>query len=95
MNANDLHQLSATHAQPHPTPTPGSALHTIFMDSIRLGPAPTRAREGAVIVATVILIALLVLLLDPPIVLAAIITAVVALHMAVRWVIGSRKWARR
>ncbi|MGZ9827600.1 hypothetical protein ACXYTP_11895 [Tsukamurella ocularis] len=93
MNANDLHTAHRPHQSPA-APSSG-ALHDLFVDSCRLGPAPTRAREGAVVIATVVLIALVVILLQPPVVLASIVTAVVALHLAVRWVLGMRKWDRR
>lgn len=92
MNANDLH--SAHRPSPQPSASSNGGLHDLFVDSCRLGPAPTRAREGAVILATVILIALVVVLLQPPVVLAAVVSGVVALHLAVRWVIGTRKWDR-
>ncbi|BDH59048.1 hypothetical protein [Tsukamurella sp. PLM1] len=94
MNANDLHTAHRSHSDSQPAPS-NSPLHDLFVDSCRLGPAPTRAREGAVVVATVLLIAAVVVLLQPPVVAAAIVTAVVALHLAVRWVLGTRKWARR
>lgn len=93
MNANDLHRVHSPETRPA-APSKGG-LHDLFIDSCRLGPAPTRAREGAVIVATVVLIALIVVLLQPPVLLATIVAAVVALHLAVRWVIGTRKWAGR
>ncbi|MET9329402.1 hypothetical protein [Tsukamurella sp. NPDC003166] len=92
MNANDLHTAHRPH-QPSRAPSTG-ALHNLLVDSCRLGPAPTRAREGAVVIATVVLIALIVILLQPPLLLAAIVTGVVALHLAVRWVLGTRKWDR-
>lgn len=93
MNANDLH---TAHRPDHPPAAPSSGgLHDFFVDVCRLGPAPTRAREGAVIVATVVLIALVVVLLQPPVVLASIVAGVAALHLAVRWVLGMRKWDRR
>ncbi len=92
MNAIDLH--SAHRPSPQPS-APSNGLHDLFVDSCRLGPAPTRAREGAVILATVIILALVVVLLQPPVVLAAVVTGVVALHLAVRWVLGTRKWDRR
>lgn len=93
MNANDLHTV---HRPDHPHPTPSrNGLHDFFVDVCRLGPAPTRAREGAVIVATVVLIALVVVVLQPPVVLASIVAGVAALHLAVRWVLGMRKWDRR
>lgn len=92
MNANDLH---TAHRPDHPPAAPSSGMHDFFVDVCRLGPAPTRAREGAVIVATVVLIALVVVLLQPPVVAAAIVSAVAALHLAVRWVLGTRKWVRR
>lgn len=93
MNANDLH---TAHRPDHPPAAPSSGgLHDFFVDVCRLGPAPTRAREGAVIVATVVLIALVVVVLQPPVVLASIVAGVAALHLAVRWVLGTRKWDRR
>lgn len=93
MNANDLHSI---HRPEHPPAAPSNGgLHDLLVDSCRLGPAPTRAREGAVIIATVVLVALVVVLLRPPLVLAAIVTGAVALHLAVRWVLGTRKWDRR
>ncbi|KXO98738.1 hypothetical protein [Tsukamurella pseudospumae] len=91
MNANDLHTAHRPEHRPAPST---SGLHDLFVDSCRLGPAPTRAREGAVIIATVVLIALVVVLLQPPLLLAAIVTGVVAVHLAVRWVLGTRKWGR-
>ncbi|KXO90010.1 hypothetical protein AXK56_07680 [Tsukamurella pulmonis] len=92
MNASDLHTAHRPH-QPAPAPSSG-ALHNLFVDACRFGPAPTRAREGAVVVTTVLLIALVVVLLQPPVVAAAIVSAVAALHLAVRWVLGMRKWDR-
>ena len=51
MNANDLHTV---HRPDHPHPAPSrNGLHDYFVDVCRLGPAPTRAREGAVVVTTV------------------------------------------
>ncbi|TWS19070.1 hypothetical protein FK529_11140 [Tsukamurella asaccharolytica] len=93
MNANDLHtvhQPDRPQAAPSSTGTPN-----LLADFIRLGPAPTRAREGAVIVTTVVLLALVVIVLQPPVLLASIISGVAALHLAVRWVLGMRKWDRR
>jgi len=93
MNANDLH---STHRPDLPPAAPSNGgLHDFFVDMCRLGPAPTRAREGAVIIATVVLIALVVIVLQPPLLLASILAAVAALHLAVRWVLGTRKWDRR
>ena len=93
MNANDLH---TAHRPDHPPAASStSGLHDFFVDVCRLGPAPTRAREGAVIVATVVFFALVVILLQPPVLLASIIAGVGALHLAVRWVLGTRKWDRR
>ena len=80
-------QLSST--------TLGEILPNLFVDSCRLGPAPTRAREGAVVVTTVLLIALVVVLVQPPVLLASILAGLAALHLAIRWVLGMRKWDRR
>lgn len=96
MDINDLHtSRSATPdtgrapaSDPHP-------LHTLLVDSCRMGPAPTRAREGAVVVATVIIVALAVALIRPPVALSAIVLAFTAVTLAVRWVIGTRKWNAR
>lgn len=93
MNANDLH---TAHRPDHPTAAPSTGgLHDLFVDSCRLGPAPTRAREGAVVVTTVLLIALVVVLVQPPVLLASILAGLAALHLAIRWVLGMRKWDRR
>ncbi|WP_019202259.1 hypothetical protein [Tsukamurella sp. 1534] len=92
MNANDLHSLSHTSSEtPRRTESRGGA-HDLLMDSMRLGPAPTRAREGAVIVTSVLFLAAVIAILQPPVIAAAIVSGVVALHLAVRWVLGTRKW---
>ncbi|CAM3839927.1 MULTISPECIES: hypothetical protein [Tsukamurella] len=64
------------------------------MDAVRLGPAPTRSREIFVIVITVVVLAAGFVAFQPPAALAAVVAAVIAAHMAVRWVLGSRKWGR-
>ncbi len=93
MNANDLHTAHSGARRPAPPST--SPLHDLLMDSVRLGPAPTRAREGAVIVTSVIVIALAVVLLQPPLLLAALIAGAVTAHLAVRQVLGQRRWSGR
>ena len=51
--------------------------------------------DAAVVVTTVPIVALVVVLLQPPVLLASIVAGVAALHLAVRWVLGTRKWDRR
>ncbi|ADG80109.1 hypothetical protein Tpau_3530 [Tsukamurella paurometabola DSM 20162] len=62
------------------------------MDTVRFGPAATRSREIVVIVITLVVLAVGFAAFQPPLALAAVVAAVIAAHMAVRWVLGSRTW---
>jgi hypothetical protein len=72
-----------------------SPLGNLVSDSMRFGPAPTRAREGAVILSTFVLLAVIISIVAPPVVYTAIVAAAIVVNFAIRWAVGSRKWGSR
>ncbi len=70
-----------------------ASLHDLIMDTMRLGPAPTRSRELFVIVIAAVLSLVLIGVVGWPV--GYIVAAVVTVHLAIRWVIGVRRWGSR
>ncbi|MET4048882.1 MULTISPECIES: hypothetical protein [unclassified Rhodococcus (in: high G+C Gram-positive bacteria)] len=77
---------------PTPNDTPAANL---VKDAIGLGPAPTRAREAAVAVTTGVLAAVVLAALQPAVLFIAIASTAVVVNLAIRWIIGTRKWGSR
>ncbi len=67
----------------------------LLTDSARIGPAPTRGREIAVIVLTLILLAVVAAVVAPGVIATAIAAVVVVVAFAARWAVGTRKWGKR
>lgn len=72
-----------------------SPLSNLLLDAGRIGPAPTRSREVAVLLATIIVAAVLLGIAQPGAGIAAAAITVLIVVMAVRWAVGTRKWASR
>lgn len=94
MNTSQQHQ----HTSPpdrHESDSQGITLGNLLTDSARLGPAPSRTREAAVIVTTLVLFGIVAALIQPGAVIVSIVAAITAVSFVARWVIGTRKWDRR
>lgn len=82
-----------TPRSPRPAGLREASLHELLMDTMRLGPAPTRSRELFVIVIAVVLTLVLIGIVGWPV--GYVVAAVMAVHLVIRWVVGVRRWGSR
>ena len=94
MNTTQRHQHNSPPDR-HESGSQGITLGNLMTDSARLGPAPTLAREVAVIATTLIVFGIVAAIAQPGAVIIAIAAAAVAVFFVIRGVLGSRKWGAR
>jgi hypothetical protein len=72
-----------------------AGLDDLFRDVMRLGPAPNRSREAFVSVVTIVLLGAFIAITQPAAPAAGVMVGAIAAYLAIRWVLGLRKWGAR